>query len=150
DGEAQLARRALLGSVGLAGLGGIVAAVLGATGNGNPPPSVSQAPTRQPGRTGLPTPAVEASHDATHAPVAGTAVDHAANAAALVKRFVEGEWLKAPAYGNQPFSPRIDGDTKVFELSIQKIKHRLDALKDPIDALGYGGTWPGPLVRATA
>ena len=96
-------------------------------------------------------PADQAAHETAHgsAGVAGTTVDHDANAAALVKRFVEGEWDKVGNYGNQPLTPKLDGATKVFEIPIQKIKHKLDAIKEPIDALGYGGTWPGPLVRAT-
>ena len=75
-------------------------------------------------------------------------VDHDALMAAGVKRFVEGEWQKVSTpYGNQPLAPRVEGDTKVFELTIDAIKHRIDALRDPINALGYNGTWPGPLLR---
>jgi FtsP/CotA-like multicopper oxidase with cupredoxin domain len=29
-------------------------------------------------------------------------------------------------------------------MTVDKIKHRIDATKDPIDALGFNGTWPGP------
>lgn len=96
-----------------------------------------------------PTPPVTPTHDMASGGGAGAGADHDAAAQAVVKRFVEGEWQKLPSYGNQPLAPKIDGNTKVFELPIQRIKHRIDAVKDPIDALGYGGTWPGPLVRAT-
>ena len=72
-------------------------------------------------------------------------MDHDANAAAVVKRFLDGEAGTLPA-GNQPLEPRIEGDTKVFELTIDEIEHRIDALKDPVKALGYNGIWPGPLL----
>jgi FtsP/CotA-like multicopper oxidase with cupredoxin domain len=49
--------------------------------------------------------------------------------------------------GNQPLEPtRTDGDTKVYELTIDEIKHRIDAEKDAIDALGFNATWPGPRI----
>ena len=38
----------------------------------------------------------------------------------------------------------MDGDTKVFELTIDPIQHKIDAQQDPIAALGFNGTWPGP------
>ncbi len=75
------------------------------------------------------------------------AVDHDAIAAANVKRFVEGEWQKVTPYGGQPLAPRIEGDTKIFALTIESIKHRIDAVREPLDALGYNATWPGPLLR---
>jgi len=71
------------------------------------------------------------------------APDHDANALAVVKRFLDGEATTLPM-GNQPLEPRIEGDTKVFESTIDRIDHRIDALKDPIAALGYNGVWPGP------
>src|SRR4029079_14715857 len=52
-------------------------------------------------------------------------------------------------YGNQPMEPTIDGDTKVFMMSVDPIVHRLTATMDPIDALGFDGTWPGPQLRVT-
>jgi FtsP/CotA-like multicopper oxidase with cupredoxin domain len=68
---------------------------------------------------------------------------HDANAKALVERFLGGEATQLPL-GNQPLEPRVEGDTKVFELTIDPIKHQVDARKEAIDALGYNGTWPGP------
>ena len=59
-------------------------------------------------------------------------------------RFLGGEWKQVPGYGNQPLAPTLDGDVKVFDLTIDAIKHQIDAQKDPLDALGYNGTWPGP------
>jgi FtsP/CotA-like multicopper oxidase with cupredoxin domain len=34
----------------------------------------------------------------------------------------------------------------VFELTIDPIKHRIDAMKEPLDALGFNGMWPGPRI----
>jgi FtsP/CotA-like multicopper oxidase with cupredoxin domain len=82
--------------------------------------------------------------DHSSAPSASTTpADHDATAKAVVDRFLAGEATTLPL-GNQPLEPRLDGDTKVFELTIDKIRHQIDAVKDPIDALGYNGTWPGP------
>src|SRR5918994_453061 len=73
--------------------------------------------------------------------------EHDAAALAVVKRFLDGEGASVEGQGNQPLEPaRIDGDTKVFELTIDPIKHRIDAEKEPIDALGFGGQWPGPRI----
>ncbi len=127
--DRALSRRRLLRGAAVGGAGLIAVGVAACT---------STSPTA---------PAVQASHDMAGG-AAGTAADHDANAAALVKRFVEGEWQKAGPSGGQPLTPRMDGNTKVFDLSIDRIKHKIDAMKEPIDALGYGGTWPGPLVRA--
>ena len=70
-------------------------------------------------------------------------VEYDAAALAVVKRFLDGEAATLPL-GNQPLEPTLDGDTKVFEVTIDKVEHWIDALKDPIVALGYNGTWPGP------
>ena len=32
------------------------------------------------------------------------------------------------------------------EISIDQIDHRIDAQKDPVAALGFNGTWPGPRI----
>ncbi len=69
---------------------------------------------------------------------------HDAAALAVMQRFLDGEWQKVEGYGNQPLEPKLDGDTKVFELTIERIRHRIDALKDPVDALGFNAMWPGP------
>jgi FtsP/CotA-like multicopper oxidase with cupredoxin domain len=127
----SLSRRRLLGGAAVGGAGLIAVGVAAACST----PAAPAAP--EPTHT-----------DASHAGVPGGAGDHDAVAAAAVKRFVEGEWQKvATPYGGQPLAPRIEGDTKVFDLTIDAIKHRIDATKDPFDALGYNGTWPGPLLR---
>ncbi len=72
---------------------------------------------------------------------------HDENAAAVVKRFLDGESEAVEKAGNQPYGePRLDGNVKVFELTIDKIKHRIDAEREPVDALGFNGTWPGPRI----
>jgi FtsP/CotA-like multicopper oxidase with cupredoxin domain len=146
---AHLSRRSLLRLGAVAG-GGIAAATLAAcvpAGSAStwtfPPPAAGSAPAAAPA---TPSAAVEPGHDASHAPSpspSGPAADHDAAALAVVQRFLGGEAAGLPQ-GNQPLEPTLDGDTKVFEISIDRIRHQIDALKDPIDALGFNGTWPGP------
>lgn len=138
---ATIARRTLLGALGAAGAGGIAVAVLGATGRGVPPPSAVRAPAPTLARTPAPKPVVSTP--------AAAMVDHDAHAAAAVKRFVEGEWQTITPRGGLPLAARVDGATKVFDLTIEHIKHRIDAKREPLDALGYNGVWPGPLLRVT-
>ena len=147
DRPARVARRALLGAIGVVGAGGVATAVLGATGvarplAASPTPSPAATATGMPGHAASPTAAARA----TGSPAAGM-VDHDAAAAAVVKRFVEGEWQKVTPYGTQPLEPRTEGEARVFEMTIQEISHRIDALKAPVKALGYNGTWPGPTLR---
>jgi FtsP/CotA-like multicopper oxidase with cupredoxin domain len=47
----------------------------------------------------------------------------------------------------QPLKPEIDGDVKVFRLTIDEIAQKIDETKDPIAALGYNKQWPGPTIR---
>ncbi len=82
---------------------------------------------------------------ASPTPAPSATPDHDAAALAVVKRFLGGEATTLPL-GNQPMAPKLDGATKVFELTIDEIQHRIDALKDPIAALGFNGTWPGPRI----
>jgi manganese oxidase len=51
------------------------------------------------------------------------------------------------AHGNQPIEPRIDGDAKVFDLTIDEMDWQIDALKSPVSAMGYNAMWPGPALR---
>ncbi len=83
----------------------------------------------------------------SHAPGASGAsgADHDANAKAAVDRFLGGEAATLAA-GNMPLEPRLDGDVKVFELTIDEIQHQIDAVLPPVAALGYNGTWPGPKI----
>lgn len=135
--------------------GGLAAAALAACA-----PSASVAPWAYgpaatpggPAPTGAPsTSSPTASHDqagASATPGSSPATsDHDANALAVVKRFLDGEGAALEGAGNQPYGkPKLDGATKVFELTIDKITHKIDAQKVAIDALGFNGTWPGPRI----
>ena len=46
-----------------------------------------------------------------------------------------------------PLKPELDGDVKVFRLSIDKIDQKIDELKPSLAALGYNKQWPGPTIR---
>jgi FtsP/CotA-like multicopper oxidase with cupredoxin domain len=48
-----------------------------------------------------------------------------------------------------PLTPTLDGDVKVFELTIDEIEHKIDEKMAPVAALGYNGQWPGPTIRVT-
>ncbi|HYH91920.1 MAG TPA: multicopper oxidase domain-containing protein [Candidatus Saccharimonadales bacterium] len=102
--------------------------------------SPSAAPSASDGMSHTPAPSVE--------PSASPTVDHDANAKAVVDRFLGGEAATLPPSG-QPVEARLDGGVKVFELTIDEIEHRIDAQKEPLAALGYGGTWPGPRITVT-
>ena len=143
DRRGIFARRVLLANLGVAGVAAGAVAVLGATGRlSGPVGGATTASPLPPGHTLNPTPAVGAAQ-----PSASAKVDHDAVAASKVKRFVEGEWEKVKPYGTQPLAPRVEGDTKVFDMTIDPIKHRIDGVMAPLDALGYNGTWPGPTLR---
>jgi FtsP/CotA-like multicopper oxidase with cupredoxin domain len=49
----------------------------------------------------------------------------------------------------KPLKPELDGNVKVFRLSIDEIEQRIDELMPPVAGLGYGGQWPGPTIRVT-
>ena len=46
-----------------------------------------------------------------------------------------------------PLKPELDGDVKVFRLTIDEIEQHIDELEPPIAALGYNKQWPGPTIR---
>jgi FtsP/CotA-like multicopper oxidase with cupredoxin domain len=155
---APISRRRLL-SIGAMAGGGLVATALAACapaarsagwsyGPGLAAGSAAPAPTDgAPAPTGSPAASAEPTHAASHSPTPGASgdpVDHDANAKAVVERFLGGEGASLPGQGNVPLEPRVEGDTKVFELDILEIDHQIDGEKDPVQALGFGGTWPGP------
>ena len=151
---ADLSRRRFLGTAVLAG-GGLVAATVAACAPGAATPGWTYGPlgaAATPGPTTGPATTPEASMDhgasPDPSPAGSPGIDaHDENAAAVVKRFLDGESAAVDGAGNQPYGdPRLDGDTKVFELTIDKIQHRIDAQNEPIDALGFNGTWPGPRI----
>ena len=119
-------------------------------------PAMSPAPAASAG--GQPAPSAAASTPATSAapsmdhgspapsgaPSAAPPTDHDAAAKAAVDRFLGGEAAKLEDAGNQPLEPKTDGDVKVFDMTIEEIQHRIDAVNAPVAALGFNGTWPGP------
>jgi FtsP/CotA-like multicopper oxidase with cupredoxin domain len=141
--DAQIARRALLGSVGLAGLGGLVAAILGATGNGKGAGSVGDAArTLAPGRTAFPTPAVQAA--ATTPMPANMPMNHDNDAAAVTKAFP----AKTAGVGLQELPSTIVGGVREFELFGATTDWEITPGKT-VKAMAYNGQVPGPIIRAT-
>ncbi|MFI5254925.1 MAG: multicopper oxidase family protein [Candidatus Limnocylindrales bacterium] len=49
----------------------------------------------------------------------------------------------------QPLKPTLDGDVKVFSLTIDELEQHIDELMPPVAALGYGKQWPGPTIRVS-
>jgi FtsP/CotA-like multicopper oxidase with cupredoxin domain len=49
----------------------------------------------------------------------------------------------------QPLKPTLEGDIKVFKLTIDAMQQKVDELLPPVAALGYNGQWPGPTIRVT-
>ena len=146
-----VSRRGFLRGTAIAG-GGILVATVAACAPTAVAPGWTYGPSAAPvGSSPAPAPATllpSMDHGATAAPSASPGfARHDEMALAVVKRFLDGEYGKVEGAGNQPFgNPRLDGSTKVFELTVDKIKHRIDAQKDPLDALGFNGTWPGPRI----
>ncbi len=48
-----------------------------------------------------------------------------------------------------PLAPKLDGDVKVFELTIDEIEHQVDEKTAPKSLLGYNRQWPGPTIRVS-
>jgi len=155
-----LSRRSLLRAGALTG-GGLVAATLAACSPAAAAPAWSfrpQASTVPSAPSTAPSAAASADH-ASHDPAVSTPpaasaapsaapVDHDAAAQAVVKRFLDGEGASLEGAGNQPLAPtRIENGVKVFEMTIDEIQHQIDAVKDPVAALGFNGTWPGPRIE---
>ncbi|MFP5342270.1 MAG: multicopper oxidase domain-containing protein [Candidatus Limnocylindria bacterium] len=46
-----------------------------------------------------------------------------------------------------PLTPTLDGDVKVFNLTVDEMEWRIDELLPPVAALGYNAQWPGPTIR---
>jgi FtsP/CotA-like multicopper oxidase with cupredoxin domain len=136
-------RGTAVAATGLAAAG--VAACLPATGGArwtfDP-----QAPTLRPLGSSVPTASASA-HAATPSasPSATHLAPHDAEAEAVIERFPE----VTAAHGNQPLAPRIEGGVKVFEIDCSAFDWHIDALKPPVQAVGFNGTWPGPLLRVT-
>ena len=152
---AALSRRAILRAGALTG-GGLVAVAVAACAPAGTRPAFTYAPPIGPATApsgGAPSAAPSATpSDAGHSMAPGPSgapdeVDHDALALAVVKRFLDGEGAALAGAGNQPLEPRIVDGIKVFELTIDRIEHRIDAMKAPVAALGYNGTWPAPRIE---
>jgi FtsP/CotA-like multicopper oxidase with cupredoxin domain len=161
DPEAEpgssLSRRRFLRTAAITG-GGLVAAGVAACAPTSAAPGWSFGPP-----LGSPVPGAPSASPSTapssaapsptmsHSPApsgSGAPVDgHDEAALAVVQRFLDGEWEQVEGYGNQPLEPRVEGGVKVYELTIDRIRHRIDARKDPVDALGFNATWPGPRIE---
>jgi hypothetical protein len=151
-GTSRLSRRGFLQTAVVAGEGLIAAGIAAcAPTAGAPtwtfppaaPPAAGDASPRPEGSQ----PAPSTTHDHASASPSGSAEpDHDAAALAVVKRFLGGEYGKVEGAGNRPIVPRVDGNTKVFDFTVDKISHKIDQMKDPVDALGFNETWPGPRV----
>ena len=150
-----VSRRGFLRAAAVTGGGLVVATVAACAPNDSAPawtygPAAPASNGVTPPPTAGATPAASMDHGATPAPGASGAPEyetHDANALAVVGRFLDGEYAKVDGLGGQPYGePKLDGDVKVFELTIDEISHRIDALKTPLDALGYNGMWPGPRI----
>jgi hypothetical protein len=48
-----------------------------------------------------------------------------------------------------PLTPKLDGDVKVFELTIDEFEHQVDEKSPAKPLFGYNGQWPGPTIRVT-
>jgi manganese oxidase len=156
----SFSRRGFLRSAAIAG-GGLVVASVAACAPTAANPSWTYGPSTPPPAGGSPgasaaapavaasaAPSADASHDA-HSPAPSGSpapADHDAEAKAVVTRFLDGEYGKVEGAGNQPKEPKLDGDVKVFDFTVDEIQHRIDAEKDPVNALGFDAMWPGPRV----
>ncbi|MFI5261663.1 MAG: multicopper oxidase family protein [Candidatus Limnocylindrales bacterium] len=73
---------------------------------------------------------------------------HDVDAKAAVDRFLGGEYTKLDqTLPNAPLAYTMDGSTKVFQLTVDEITHRTDAVSPPVQALGFNASWTGPLLR---
>jgi len=59
---------------------------------------------------------------------------------ALVKQFLLED-------ATNPLTPELDGDVKVFRLTIDEITQQIDELMPPVQGLGFNNQWPGPTIR---
>jgi FtsP/CotA-like multicopper oxidase with cupredoxin domain len=147
-----LSRRGFLRAAAVTGGGlvavGVAACTPGATGPGwtyGAPVATGAPPSDHP-----PAPAPSMDHAPSPSGPAGPSAtpgmdDHDAEALSRVERFLGGEGAELEGTGNVPLDPtRVENGVKVWDMTIDTIKHRIDGRMDPIDALGFNGTWPGP------
>ncbi|HEX4744060.1 MAG TPA: multicopper oxidase domain-containing protein [Candidatus Limnocylindria bacterium] len=143
DRAGTIARRALLGNLGLVAAGLGTVAVLGATGQLVAAPAraaaASATPTLMPGHTTMPTPAVRPTAKPTAA-----AIDHDPEHEAVIKAFpakTQGESL-----GDLP-SRVVDG-AREFEIVTKRTRFEVTP-GHFFDAFSYNDRVPGPVIRVT-
>ncbi len=165
----EVTRRRFLRTAAMAGGGLVAASVVACAPTGAKAPW-SFGPSLPPGAaSGAPAPSAAASanaapsmdHGASAAPSGSAAPsasaeppatipegwsDHDVVAKTKVDRFLAAEYDELPA-PNAILEPTLDGDTRVFELTIDEIEHRIDAKGAPLAALGFNGVWTGPQIR---
>ena len=132
-------------------------------------PAATPAASQMPGMS--PTPAPTPAPSAPAEPIPPGWSEHDVNARQVVRRYVGNlarplgldymlgaDWTDDPEYallksgnptGTSWLEPKLDGDWKVFELTIDEIEHKVDLMSKPIKALGYNRMWPGPAIRVT-
>ena len=142
-----MSRRGLLRAGAITGGGLVAAAVAACTPAGGPLWTYGPAAPTGGAAGTSPTPAPSTDHGST-SPSGTPPMDHDANALAVVERFLGGEATQVEGLGNQPLEPtRVEAGVKVWDMTIDKISHRIDAVKEPVDALGFNGMWPGPRIE---
>src|SRR6266508_2936487 len=134
DPSGTIARRTLIGAVGVATLGGIAATALGLTGRGAAPARIAAA-TSTPAATLL---------RATTSPTPTATVDHDGHAESVVKAFP----AKTQGVGLQQLASRVVDGAREFELTCDKVRWEVTP-GVIVDALAYNGQVPGPIIRAT-
>ena len=118
-----------------------------------PPPAawlyqtVSPIPNKSPLPTGtlVPTPTMDMGTPVPSGAPSNDDMD--AEMKAVVDRFLAGE--TAGKTGNQLLAPRLENGVKVFDLTASAFDWQIDAVRAPVKAVGYNGTWPGPILRVT-
>jgi len=48
-----------------------------------------------------------------------------------------------------PLKPKLVGDVKVFDLTIDPLFQKIDEILPPVAALGYNKQWPGPTIKVS-
>jgi FtsP/CotA-like multicopper oxidase with cupredoxin domain len=144
--RAALSRRGFLGAAAVAGGGIVAGAVAACTPAAGPNWRYGAQESANPAPPGASDPSPSMNHASATPGASGAAAapDHDAKALAAVKRFLGGEYEQVSGLGNQRLAARVHNGVKVFDLTIDPIEHRIDALKDPIKALGFNAMWPGP------
>ena len=138
DPGGTLARRTLLGAIGLATIGGLTAGVLGLTGRAAGPTRVSTASS-----VATQTPTHSASHAVTAAPVA-THADHDAQAEAGG----EGVPREDRGHGAGELESRVIEGVREFAITAERIRFEVTP-GNFAEAISFNGRVPGPIIRAT-